>query len=510
VATDSGYAKRDFLRVCDICGHRFHFSQLKPIGELKFACPDDAPGLTALQISRFNARARPLVVKPNKHAKGVTQTPIYQLAEAQIFNFVAEVAPAGEREGSNDALAAAWAAIYMADIILQEKRPAIWEATARDVLARCLAYLLTLQRTDSTRSYGGGLTTDDVTTDTTLTVAAGIAFVKGYSVTSSPAYLGAADLVAEYVRKVQCGDLKTVQPILYPGTSGVYRPGGLASSVVIDDDAVLSNEYKLGNVVALQFLTLLEVIRGDTEYPTTTTGYNAPIAATLSEMIDELTAFAVDGVRVTGEVDLVSGLSTTEPRVLYLADQGGGSATWQTDDDGYPIREFALALAGLNAAETGTTAVTAMMEWMAAFIPNANYETPDGTSDEAVVAGLTGTFDPAVCPPTIVDSDSPNFTNASSLYDWGSLGLLAPILAEATPPTLRASKDALSMPQRYTLRDITKKYIGPDGLSGLSLQPISLTNTSSNDRYDSSVVRAARAGLVYRQAPGHYPLLRGN
>lgn len=509
MATDSGYAKRDFLRVCDICGHRFHFSQLKPIGELKFACPDDAPGLTALQISRFNARARPLIVKPNKHAKGVTQTPIYQLAEAQIFNFVAEVAPAGEREGSSDALAAAWAAIYMADIVLQEKRPAIWETTARAVITRCLAYLLTQQVTGTEKMHGGAIAYGGVS-DTTVSIAAGIAFMKGYSITGSSDYLGAAELLAGYVRNAQCGDLIQVGTITYPDTSTPYHFGGLTESMVIDDDSAFSRDYLLRDVGALWFLQLLQDEVGeDAEYPTYSPGgASAPTAASLATMIEELTSFAVAGAAVSGAADPVSGLDVDELRFIYQAAQPSGgftSAAWDGADDGLPVANFALALAGLHFAGTAEDTITAVMAALAA--------SPSGTapdvSDEQELSGVTGTYDPALCPASVLNETSP-YPNESSLYDWGSLGLLSPILADATPPTLRASKDALSMPQRYTLRDITKKYIGPDGLSGLALQPISLTNTSGTDRYDSSVVRAARAGLVYRQAPGHYPLLRGD
>lgn len=88
MATDTGYAKRDYLRVCDICGHRWHRSKLKPIGEMRLACPDDYKGLTAEQISRHNANARPLVVKAVKNPKPDGFVDIYQQAEARIFNLL--------------------------------------------------------------------------------------------------------------------------------------------------------------------------------------------------------------------------------------------------------------------------------------------------------------------------------------------------------------------------------------------------------------------------------------
>lgn len=495
MSTDRGHTRGDYPRVCDVCGHRFMFSALQPIGELRFACADDAAGLTAAQISKFNARVKPIIVRPRKWAKDYVQTPIYQFSEAAIFNFIAEIAPKGERDGANDALAAAWAAIYMADIVIQEKRPMNWDRTARDVIERCLAYLLTLQMTDSFshRTYGGGLTTDGLSTDTTLTVAAGIAFVKGYNATGEPAYLGAADLVAGHLRKIQCGDLKEITPTVYPGTSSPYRPGGLPSSVVIDDDAGMSNEYKLGDVVALQFMALLQEIRGDVEYAPhlEATGYTASPGGTLATMIEELTSFAVDGVAVTGETDPVSGLDVSELRVLYRAAQAGvsDSAAWDGADDGIPVREVALALSGLHYADQAAETITAVMAVLAA--------SPAEDADEV--------YDATLCPATVLSENAP-YPSASELYDWASLGLLSPILA-ATPATFKTSKDALSTARRFNSHDITAKLVGVDGLSTLEPRPITPTTSGT---YDTSVVRAARAGLAYRQDPGRYPALRGN
>jgi hypothetical protein len=421
------------------------FNDLVAIGELRFACAEDAQGLTANQISKFNARVRPVIVRPRKWAKDYIQTPIYQFPEAAVFNFIAEVAPAGERDGATNALAAAWAAIYMADIVIQEKRPMTWDRTAREVVERCLSYLLTLQ-TVSGRSYGGGLTTDGIATDTTLSVAAGIAFVKGYAATGEPAYLGAADSVAGHIRRLQCGDLKSVGTIVYPGTSAPYRPGGLAESVVIDDDATMSNQYKLGNVVALQFMALLQEIRGDMEYSPAaeTSGYSADIAAPLSTMIEELTAFAVTGAAVSGETDPVSGLDVTELRVLYDADQGGGSAAWDGADDGIPVREIALALAGLHHADQAEETITSVMAALAA--------SPAGDADES--------YDATLCPATVLSENSP-YPSDSELYDWASMGLLSPILS-ATPATFKASKDALSTARRFNSVDVAAKFVGVD------------------------------------------------
>ena len=492
MATDRGHDRGDYPRVCDVCGHRFMFSALTPIGELRFACAEDAQGLTANQISKFNARVKPIIVRPRKWAKDYVQTPIYQFSEAAIFNFIAEVAPAGERDGATHALSAAWAAIYMADIVIQEKRPMNWDRTARDVIERCLAVLLPLQLTEGGKAWRGGLTTDDLSTDTTLTVAAGVAFVKAYLVTDEPSYLAAAEEAATHVRSVQCSDLRDVAPVTYPGSSAPYRPGGLATAVAIDDDGALTGHYYLRDVYALVLLDALRDIRGeDYQYGSTlTSGFSASPVASIATMIEELAAFATDGVLVSGSSVLVSGLSTTAPRVQYNASQGGGSAEWVTDDDGYPVRDFALSLAGLNAAASPiASAATAFMAFLAS------------------LSSVDGDFDPALCPPTVIDTFDAGFSEGeASLYDWASLGLLSPILSQ-TPATFKTSKDALSTARRFNSVDVTAKFVGVDGLSTFEPRPIT---PATSGTYDTSVVRAARAGLAYRQDPGRYPALRGN
>lgn len=506
--TDRGHSPGDYPRVCDFCGHRWMFKQLVQKEPLRFACPDCAPGLTANQISRYNAKARPLRIRPRKHARDYIQTPIFQFSEAAIFNFVAEVAPKGERDGSDDILAAAWAAIYMADIISQGKRPLGWDRTARAVMSECLTYLLSLQL-DSTRAWGGAISSDQVTTNTSVTLAAGVAFMKAYAITGTPAYLLAADNIAGHVRKIQCADLKTFMPTVYPGTTSPYRVGGLPKSVVADDDAETSREYLIADVMALWFLDLLQDVRGANKvYGSGAAGYATDPAGTIATMISELTTFVTSGAVVSGSGTLVPGLSATNPKIKYLAAQSGGidSAEWEFPDDGITVVDLALALRGLHESGVGASQVTAMMAMLASSPSSPAHETPAGATAEAVLAGVSGTYDATLCPATVIHESSP-FTNESSLYDWASMGLLSPILA-ATPTTFKTSKETLSTARRLsTVSTIASKFIGPDGLSGLSLQPIRPTTAGT---YDNSVTRAARTGMAYRQSPGRYPSLRGS
>lgn len=491
------------------------FKQLVLKEPLRYACPDCAPGLTKLQIDRYNSRVKPVRVRPRKHAKDYTQTPTYQHSEAAIFNFIAQVAPAGTRDGENDAYAAAWAAIYMADIIAQERRPMHWDRTARTVLGSCLSYLLTLQHPSAAATdprHGGfvanGTFAAGEQMPTSLAIAAGIAFTKAYAAVGDTRYLHAAQMAGTFIRHMQCGDLRTVGFTVSPGTSTPYHLNGLAEYVIDDDDRMFSANYYTRDIAALWFLKLLaDEVGDDTEYGETSSAqFSASTVASIATMIEELSSFATDGVRVSGQADLVSGYNASAPRLKHTAatDGGSSSAEWEHPDDGIDVRDLALATAGLHYAEEGEDEVAAMMTMLAASPASEVHETPAGNTAEETYADMTGTYNAALCPATVLHESDP-FVNESFLYDWASLGLLAPIRAE-DQATFRTSKDTLSAARRHTTLEVTAKYIGPDGLSGLSLQPI---RPDTDGQYDNAVVRAARTGLIYRQAPGRYQSLRG-
>lgn len=498
-ATDGGYQRGNFLRVCDICGHRFHWRDLKPIGEMRWACPDDAPGLTAMQISRWNARARPLKVRPNRFAKGFVQTPTYQLPEAASFNFIAQVAPAAARDGASSAPAAAWAACYMADIVTQNLRPPIWIATAKTVLRTCLDYLLTLQYVASITDprYGGIKDGTDYVTATTI--AAGIAFVKGAAALGDTTLDLAADRVATYLRHVQCGDLQVSAWTTYPSGGGPYHIGGLASGVS-NSTQLLTTSYLLADVAALWFLTLLVAVRspamvyGD---GAATAFFSAPTAAPLSQMLSELGAFAATGARdstVAGA--FVTGLSTTKPQATYGAATNGGAGTgsW-TPTATISSEAVALATLGVFQASGMTGQVTAVLAWLAAFAANPANAVPV-QRESLTIAGIWGTYNPALCVADNLQASAP-FTEApGAKYSWSSLGLLSPMLSQPGSAGLRTSKDTLSRAQRFSETDVGLIYLGPQGLSGLSLQPAGLT---------PNVTLAAKGGMIWRQPPGHYP-----
>lgn len=520
MATDSGYEKGNYLRVCDICGHRYHFKELTPIGELRFACPDDAPGLTAVQISRFNARARPLVVRPNKWAKDYTQTGIYQLAEAQIFNFIAKVAPARYIDDVSDPFAAAWAAVYMADVIVQNKRPMTWMRTARTALDRCLSYLLANQygapngpaATSDNPRYGGWFTTSSGGFVTQTAIIAGVAFVKAYQATGTQDYLSAADRVAVFLRHMQCGDIQAVEHTTFPSAGGAYHVGGFA--ITLSNSTGQQNLlYSLGDVSGLWFLQLLGQVRGTSSAygdAAATAFFTAPTRATIATMISELIAFAEVGAPDLHSNSVVrTGLDPAQPQTVYTAASNlnfalgfWGATTFLTTN------VHALALLGLYFVNGNDATVQAMMAMFAACTSNPSNQTPASLPEPDRLAGITGTFDPAIAPATsllVSPAPGPYKDAAGSVYDWASEGLFSPILSATSSGAFRTSKDAISTARRFSYYDVSNLFIGPIGESGFSFQPRDDSLSSAGD-----VVRAAQTGMIYRYDPGRYPLARGN
>lgn len=502
MATDTGLSRGDYLRICDICLHRFHFSQLKPIGELRFACPDDYPGLTAMQVSRFNARARPLKVRPNRWAKGLVQTPTYQLPEAQTFNLIATTAPAALSQGP---LQSCWSAIYLGQLLQQGLRPAIWLARAAAQLRAHVDNLLTGQHgsptgpaaTITSPLYGG--ISNGVSAATVNASLGGVAFLLAYSTLGDAKYLQAADRCATFLRHAQCCDLRVSGWTVYPSGGGPYHLGGLSSGVTVSGPTYLST-YLLSDVVALWFFKLLVASRSlSTVYGdgAATAFFSAPTAAPLSQMISELTAFAVTGPRdSTANGAFVSGLSTTHPQASYSAaiNGGGGTASW-TSAATISSETIALALLGLFQSGGMTATVTSVLAWLATFAPNPANATPV-QRESLTIAGITGTYNPGLCVADTLQASAP-FTEATGAkYSWSSLGLLSPMLSQAGLAGLRTSKDTLSQAQRFSETDVGLIYLGPQGLSGLSLQPAGLA---------PNVLLAAKGGMIWRQPPGHYP-----
>lgn len=471
MSTTTTYAPRDYRRVCDQCGVRYNRSELHRKLSWIFCNTCDAPGdRIQEEEDAAIARQRPFRILPVPNAKPLSVDSPYdwQTEEAQVFNFVVSVAPAATYGGASDFESAAYAAVYMADVldaIEDEARPEAWRASATDSMTTCLDYLLTQFgsfATDSIRYGSIGL--DGGIGYSGRAISAGIAFMRGYSVTGNGDYLFAAKKCATFVSSMQA----------------VYSVSGGVAEYIDTVTSLPSGNYLLSDVMALWLLSLLADEVGDdfvagiaspSDWGTTT-------SQTLGTMIENLTEFAETGPLESGEN--VPGLSVTAPRATYVFNQGTLTGAWTAITD-IDSADIAMALRGLYAASPSSETITAMLDWLADFGANADNATPDTNTEQQTLNGITGDYDPAVCVATSLTAATPFTESLYALYDLQSLGWLAPALAASDASGLRDSRADLSPGQRFSVVDMSLRYLGPLGRAGLSLQPVTSSPTRAID-----------------------------
>ncbi len=511
MSTTTQYVPRDFRRVCDQCGVLWNRSQLHHKGPWRYCNDCDQPGdRIREQEDAAIARTRPFRILPVPNAKRQSVHSPYDwtLEDAQIFNLIASAAPADRVGQSSNTASAAWAAVYLADMINQGIRPPAWLASGKTILRTCLTYLLTQQYGSPTgispagsvqNPRYGGISDGSGTYSTATTIAAGAAFVKAATALADSTLLGAADRCATFLRHVQCGDLQVSAWTVFPSGGGPYHVGGLSSGVV-DATGLLSGNYNLADVLGLWFLKLLVAVRSpSTSYGdgAATAFFSASTAAPLSQMMAEMGAFASLGAYDSSAgSSLVTGLSSTKPQAIYSAalNGGGGTASW-TASATVPGVSLAMAMLGVFQAFGATAQITSMLAWLAAVGANAANATPSTNTPQQTLNGITGTYSAATAPATSYTSAAP-FTEATgALYDLAALGFLAPILNSTNVAALKNARSTVSPIEPYSVIQPDGRFPGPLGRAGLSLQPNSASGQSI-----PSVLLAAQFGNSYRYA----------
>jgi hypothetical protein len=490
--TTHPYVPRDFRAVCSQCGNIYNRSELHR--KYQYIYCDD------LRCSRRPhpragrrrvARQRPFRILPVPNAKPLNfDYPYYFVAEeAQVFDLVLQ-AP------NTTAVSAAYAAIYLADIVNENTRPAVWLSSARVKLESLLTFLLSQQAVTTTANprYGGYLVSGSYSSITVM--LAGLAFIKGYRALGTPTYLVAAKASATFLRRAQCGNLLTVRQTVYPSGGSAFHLGGISLS--LDEAAgTQSGLYSLTNVYALSFFKALAAVIGaaSTFGDTISTAYfTAATSASLTTMMAELVTFAETGVPDSAAGGAyVTGLSTTAPRPTYNAylSDATGTGTW-TASASITSLVVAQAVAGLYAAVGADETVTAVLAWMAAMTANPANATPSTNTPARTIAGITGTYDPAIAPATAFTTAAPFTDVTGSEYGLDALGILAPVYAATAPAQLRASRATLSPGQPWSTFYVDLRYLGPIGRAGFNLQPVSTTSATFN------VQLASAFGNVYR------------
>lgn len=478
--------------VCSKCGVPYRYPrELKRQDDGFFYCPRclEQTVKTRDRIQAESRRRReqppPKFVQPPSYAED------YWEAEDAVARTLVREIPL-----STDPTVIGWGVRYLADMVIENKRSLGWIARAKSVITTGLNSLLTLQYgyvggpdpsvTSEKVRYGGFA--DGTTLYTSIAIIAGSAFVKGYTVLGTVAYLDAADRCAHFVRHMQCQDLdNNGQASQYGG--GNYHIGGLAEGVSTPGGGITwVSRYNVFDIAAVWFLDLLRDIRGgSTQYGGVAgTDFTASTAATLDVMIAELVAFAVTGAKDSlfgGQYK--SGLSVDYPRATYVASDASAASlsSWvlAPASAGSPAgviraQEIALALFALDAAGEASTLVSAVFDWLMTFTANPTNAAP-AEDAELLIGTLVGTYDPTIALATeldVLDDDGTTVLardHAGAGYDWLAAGLLAPIASVRQPVGFAAAKRKLGEPQPSQRGpNPLPRYIGETGYSGFTYQ----------------------------------------
>lgn len=518
------YEPRNFRRVCDVCGLLRNFSEMHKQDEL-WVCTYDAGERVRTELDRGNANQRPFTIKPVPYPK--PQSDYYpnllETDDAAVFNFLAqqvtarcryELVQSGHAVAPvlGDSLPAlSWAARYFYDLI-QENDPSrrLLIPDAKVYLAQIAAYVTTRQQgfglsSTSTRAndafYGGFLEPGATTWTTNDTASCGLALLYAYRVLGNLSYRDGARAAASYLRNVQAiGSNGTNYTSTDAAGSGRLYTGSLASEVSTASGFYSNSLFYPSALLALEFWNELKTTDGDQSVGATgtPTGFSTIPAQLLSLSITDLRDCWSTGITdSTGT--LVNGLSSTTPAEFFNAFPAvkpnftllGGTGLWEyADAAGTEIssQNFSQALSSLYSYEGATSQVTAISDWLRSFTSNADFETPANTSIPVLYRGTTGTYDPTIAPATLLTvraSGGAVKVNGSSLYDWGSFGLLSRLWASRNKGSFMQSRlYPLNIVQRYfdgNANDgLTSDRIILRGESGLTFQTAFAVDGSGN------------------------------
>jgi len=529
MGTSDDYRRKDPRRACDICGHEWHFSDLRYIGQNRWACPDDADGLTAEQIDAHNKRVRPLRIKPVKHPRPMTQNSDCLIDEARIFRLVIDfgttaigvsangglIAPETVPEGAP--VSAAFSALYLAGIVDEDERPVSWIDAARVKLREAGDLLRRLQCGDPTSRFASR-TIDDARYGALPsgpgpavwradnTALAGLALLRCYRILGDQAYLDAAVRCGHAMRNHQRCDAFAYAYTVDASGNRAYV-GGWPYYV----EEILQNlgsQFMTSYAVGMWFVKeLIDEVGDDDLYgcPTATGNFIMPVAARLSTMLSEAMLFychatAVDGATGTA----MAPLSMETPREFlsqYSVSPGypPSSGNFELLDGAVSGDGFALALRSLYEVEGTSDRVVAMWKWLRSFTQDPelialgyDYEPSYGLTDRMLVVDLDG--NPAAV--------------AGAAYVLGSAGWLAPLWV-AMGEDFKDLKSELGKARRvFSARSI------PDDTRIYANEAAAMW-TGTDQEYTGYDTRkwlsnfrangAAVLGMIYRYAPKSSP-----
>jgi hypothetical protein len=545
----------DWARVCDVCG-RLRPGKCFRIVSGVWICdrhPSYVPRQVLEKVPYINLGA-PVTIAG---AKPWNPIDTYEVSEGQILNLIALQAPADSLDVTNGAgapaastvQAAAWGCLYLYDVITEAKRPTRWVTLARLTLKKLADWLYDHQwggpvtgtytnammewGSYNRRTVGEEFFSED-------SGAAGLALVRAYQLLGTPGYLTAARACAWFLRSCQCGDKKSLLPCSTDPTAGVSprHHGAWTHNVLLNGgNFYFDNRYYPGDLIGLEFLQAFQQVAGDESIGSSSTiaTFSSSRAAPVSTAIAEALAFWTQGVFSVDDGVVINGFSAATPREFFssypaatnipaptfgtLANRG----SWQYQDgplsSGTAITSLGWAI-GLRALRALGVDVTGIFDWLMGFgsapafeasvtshlYGTVTWNTPD---DRGIYAGTRGTYNPKTALATLLQVRTAGggavALNGSGLYDLATVGLLASLYSTRQQAAFGQLKDALVIPrprwrEGFDPRDGKYLYLGPLGVSGLSLQPYS---DASLNRYES-IPRAAMTAGIYRQPPQAY------
>lgn len=459
----------------------------------RYYCPDDAPGLTAEQIAKHNARAKPLLIKNAKAPLHQSENSDYLMSEAALFRIIVDQVGVNTIVDQNGARASnavtalsstpiGLCGLYLSDILNDGRRPQ-WLAQAQ-VKVLALADL-------SVARQVGGLTTDVAygaisdggsdSASTIATAACGRLLLRAYSLSGSTAYLTAADNCAHFLRRMQRIDTTPVFAV--DDASVPQRMNGFALSVT-PSSGLPSGILRQGGAYAISFFNDLRAIRGGSYvYGDAVAGIQATVDTIISDAI---------GFYFGGTFRGTPLFSTTAPYAMFTSKLSNGSGTNTFDNFTvgsvqYNIAaEFAYGVRALFDVEGYSTRVASYMDWLQSF---TGYDTTLAPSLNLAVQTKTA---------------APISTTISATYGLQAAGMLAPVVI-AGSGSIRALKDAMAAKRKMTASTVDSAgrkngvgfpyasiYTGPTGRLGFDMTaPLSTINLTD----------AAVLGGIYRLSP---------
>lgn len=539
----------DWGRVCDVCGRLRPGRGFRVVDDV-WIC-DRHPSYVPRQILDRVPYQELGAPRPLPSPKPFAPVDTYEVAEAQILNLMG-YAPASTLDvsvsgpgatGANTVQAAAWAGIYLYELLAAARRPARWDSYARTRLAAIADWLYANQKggpatpayASSALQWGaydrGG---EDYYSEDSA--AAGLALLRAYQVSGVQKYLDAARACAWFLRSAQCGDKLASRPSSTDAAgASAHHFGVWTHRIAYNSEASgtydFDHRYYAGDLIGLEFLAAWQAAVGDETIGSSTTNavFNASRAAAVSTAVAEALAFWNTGVFSVDDTAVINGLSSSTPREFfdaYPSDKGlfTGRGSWQLQDGPLATGTLITSLnwaVGLRAlrAVSGEAAVTGLFDWLMTFTSNSAFEattvthtygrvTWNTSDDRGTYAGIAGTYSPKRALATLLKVRSAGAAaavNGSSLYDLATAGLLAPLYSSRQQVAFAALKDVLVVPrprwrEGFDPRDGQMLYLGPLGICGLTYQPY----TSAALGRQQDVRRAAMVGGIYRVAPQAY------